>query len=127
MSPAPLPRRRPQAESIAANALDFGTPVLESALTLIENGHLYYRGQDATLLARTASAGSIAQIPWDGDERPFAARNLPADVERFARRLAGVAVLPPVDSLVLLPAAARWDHPELVEDRDAMLETGGVS
>ena len=35
-----LKRRRAvgrKAESIAANALDFGTPVLESALTLIEN------------------------------------------------------------------------------------------
>ncbi len=35
------------------------------------------------------------------------------------------AALPPVDScLVLLPAAARWDHPSWVEDRSAMLETG---
>ncbi|TAJ34593.1 MAG: hypothetical protein EPO67_05845 [Reyranella sp.] len=35
------------------------------------------------------------------------------------------ASLPPVDScLVLLPAAARWDHPSWVEDRPAMLETG---
>ena len=35
------------------------------------------------------------------------------------------ASLPPVDScLVLLPAAARWDHPSWVEDRQAMLETG---
>ena len=36
-----LKRRRDvgrKAESIAANALDFGTPVLESSLTLIENG-----------------------------------------------------------------------------------------
>ena len=41
---ARLKRRRDvgrKAESIAANTLDFGTPVLESALTLIENGRLY--------------------------------------------------------------------------------------
>jgi citrate synthase len=25
---------------------------------------------------------------------------------------------------LLLPAAARWDHPSWVEDRNAMLETG---
>src|ERR1700746_918741 len=36
-----------KAESIANHALDFGTPVLESALTLIEDGRLYYRGFDA--------------------------------------------------------------------------------
>src|SRR5512143_3961922 len=52
-----LKRRRDvgrKAESIAAHALDFGTPVLESALTLIENNRLYYRGHDAAELARTA-------------------------------------------------------------------------
>ena len=47
---ARLKRRRDvgrKAESIANHALDFGTPVLESALTLIEDGRLYYRGLDA--------------------------------------------------------------------------------
>ena len=45
-----LKRRRDvgrKAEAIANHALDFGTPVLESALTLIEDGRLYYRGLDA--------------------------------------------------------------------------------
>src|SRR6187549_3346165 len=57
-----LKRRRDvgrKAESIAANALDFGTPVLESSLTLIENGRLYYRGWDATRLARNASLEQV--------------------------------------------------------------------
>lgn len=125
---ARLKRRRDvgrKAESIAANALDFGTPVLESALTLIEGGHLYYRGQDATLLARTASLEQVAQILWDCDERPFAARNLPPMSAALRSAWQAAAALPPVDScLVLLPAASRWDHPSWVEDRDAMLETG---
>ena len=35
------------------------------------------------------------------------------------------ATLTPVDRcLLLLPAAARWDHPSWVEDRSAMIETG---
>src|SRR5438046_6938904 len=48
-----LKRRRDvgrKAESIANHALDFGTPVLESALTLIDDNRLYYRGIDATEL-----------------------------------------------------------------------------
>src|SRR5215470_9091007 len=52
-----LKRRREvgrKAEAIAANALDFGTPVLDSALTLIDGGRLFYRGHDATRLARSA-------------------------------------------------------------------------
>src|SRR4029079_11214456 len=75
-----LKRRRDvgrKAESIANHALDFGTPVLESALTLIENNRLYYRGHDATQLARSASLEEVARLLWDCDERPFAADNLP--------------------------------------------------
>jgi len=125
---AQLKRRREvgrKAESIAANTLDFGTPVLESALTLIENGHLFYRGQDATLLARTASLEQVAQILWDCDERPFGAKNLPPMSAALRGAWQAAMALPPVDScLVLLPAAARWDHPSWVEDRPAMLETG---
>ena len=35
-------RRNPK----KAAALDFGSPVLESGITLLEDGKLYYRGQD---------------------------------------------------------------------------------
>src|SRR5215469_7859805 len=58
-----LKRRRDvgrKAEAIAANALDFGTPVLESALTLIANGRLYYGGHDVARLARTSSLEQVA-------------------------------------------------------------------
>jgi citrate synthase len=123
-----LKRRREvgrKAESIAANALDFGTPVLESSLTLIENGHLFYRGHDATRLARSASLEQVAQLLWDCDDRPFAPKNLPPMSAALRSAWLATASLPPVDScLVLLPAAARWDHPSWVEDRTAMLETG---
>ncbi len=125
---AQLKRRRDvgrKAESIAANALDFGTPVLESSLTLIENGRLFYRGHDATHLARIASLEQVAQLLWDCDDRPFDPRNLPPMSAALRGAWQAAAALPPVDScLVLLPAAARWDHPSWVEDRAAMLETG---
>jgi citrate synthase len=125
---AQLKRRRDvgrKAESIAANALDFGTPVLESSLTLIENGRLFYRGQDATRLARNSSLEQVAQLLWDCDDRPFSPRNLPPMSAALRSAWQAAAALPPVDAcLVLLPAAARWDHPSWVEDRAAMLETG---
>src|SRR6478735_223230 len=102
-----LKRRRDvgrKAESIAANALDFGTPVLESSLTLIENGHLFYRGQEATRLARNSSLEQVAQLLWDCDDRPFAARNLPPMSAALRGAWLAAASLPPVDScLVLLP------------------------
>ena len=122
-----LKRRRAvgrKAESIAANALDFGTPVLESSLTLIENGRLSYRGHDATRLARSASLEQVAQLLWDCDDRPFDAKNLPPMSAALRAAWAATPTLSTVDRcLVLLPAAARWDHPSWVEDRAAMLET----
>ena len=123
-----LKRRRDvgrKAESIAANALDFGTPVLESELTLIENGRLYYRGHDAARLARSSSLEQVAHLLWDCDDRPFAASNLPPMSTALRSAWAATPTLSTVDRcLVLLPAAARWDHPSWVEDRTAMLETG---
>ncbi len=123
-----LKRRRDvgrKAESIAANALDFGTPVLESSLTLIENGRLYYRGHDATRLARGSSLEQVAQLLWDCDDRPFADTNLPPMSTALRSAWTATPTLSTVDRcLVLLPAAARWDHPSWVEDRTSMLETG---
>ena len=123
-----LKRRRDvgrKAESIAANALDFGTPVLESSLTLIENGRLYYRGHDAARLARSSSLEQVAHLLWECDDRPFAASNLPPMSTALRAAWAATPTLSTVDRcLVLLPAAARWDHPSWVEDRTAMLETG---
>lgn len=123
-----LKRRRDvgrKAEAIANHALDFGTPVLESALTLIEGGRLYYRGIDAAKLAETASLEDVARLLWDCDDKPFAASNLPPLTTALRRAWIAAATLSPPDRcLVLLPAAAALDHPSWVEDRAAMLETG---
>ena len=50
----------------AETALHFGTPVLASAVTLIENGRFYYRGQDAVQLAQTVSFEAVASLLWRG-------------------------------------------------------------
>jgi citrate synthase len=123
-----LKRRRAvgrKALSIAGNALDFGTPVLESGLTLIEDNHLYYRGIDASRLARTEQLEGVARLLWDCDDKPFAETNLPPLTTALRRAWLAAATLGPVDRcLVLLPAASALDHPSWVEDRSAMLETG---
>jgi citrate synthase len=123
-----LKRRRDvgrKAESIAGNALDFGTPVLESALTLIQDNRLYYRGADASQLARTDSLEDVARRLWDCDDKPFAVANLPPLTTALRRAWLAAATLGPVDRcLVLLPAASALDHPSWIEDRSAMLETG---
>jgi citrate synthase len=46
----------------AATALDWGLPVLETSITQIKDGRLFYRGQDAVALARTASLEDTARL-----------------------------------------------------------------
>ncbi len=55
--------RKPR--EVARAALDWGLPVLESALTLIEDGRLYYRGQDAVEFSTQASVEEAAALLWD--------------------------------------------------------------
>ncbi|TWB22025.1 citrate synthase [Nitrospirillum amazonense] len=54
--------RRPK--DIAKATLDWGLPVLESAITLIQDGHLYYRGRDAVDLSARASVEEVAGLLW---------------------------------------------------------------
>jgi citrate synthase len=48
----------------AQGTLDWGLPVLDSALTLIDDGRLHYRGHDALQLAARASLEDIAALLW---------------------------------------------------------------
>ncbi|MDX2137314.1 MAG: citrate/2-methylcitrate synthase [Chloroflexota bacterium] len=52
---------------VAQGALAWGEPVLESKLTLIADGVLYYRGQDAAQLARTHTFEQVAALLWTED------------------------------------------------------------
>lgn len=58
--------RKPK--EVARAALDWGAPVLESAITLIEDGRLSYRGVDALDLAARASLEEVAALLWQRDE-----------------------------------------------------------
>lgn len=63
--------RRPR--EAASATLDFGLPVLESSLCLIQGGRFYYRGQDALQLAQTASLEDVAALLWACPRRAFVA------------------------------------------------------
>src|ERR671922_2859928 len=61
-----LKARRAERREPAAAALRWGTPMLESALTLIDRGHLFYRGRDAIELSRQATFEEVASLLWSG-------------------------------------------------------------
>src|SRR5262245_46759013 len=52
----------------AARGLHWGGPVLESGITLIHDGRVYYRGHDAVALAADASLEDTAALLWSADE-----------------------------------------------------------
>ena len=53
---------------LAQSTLDWGTPVLASAITQVEDGQLYYRGHSAVALAAHASLEEVATLLWDQKE-----------------------------------------------------------
>jgi citrate synthase len=57
---------RKHPDQAAARSLDWGLPILESAITLIDGQRLFYRGHDAVSLARTRALTEVASFIWTG-------------------------------------------------------------
>lgn len=109
-------RRNPT--KAVAKALHWGAPVLESAITLFDNGRLYYRGHDVLTLATSRTVEEVAALIWLGDlEMNTAAlfdshdKKLPARCLALRRRLSDVlSDLAPLELFqVMLPLAATED------------------
>src|SRR5580704_4396852 len=48
----------------AARGLHWGSPVLESGISLIHDGKLYYRGRDVLKLAEKGTLEEVAELLW---------------------------------------------------------------
>jgi len=59
-------RERRNPEKAAEQALHWGLPILESAITLIAEERIFYRGHDAGVLARERSVADVAALLWTG-------------------------------------------------------------
>lgn len=104
-----------------------GVPVLDSAITLIADGKLHYRGSDATALARNSSLEQVAALLWGcRDVQPFTREAIPRfspTVEKLARDL---DALPRIERcLALLPIAA-LDDPSVYNMTDRGLAATGA-
>ncbi|NUU01428.1 citrate synthase family protein [Herbaspirillum robiniae] len=91
--------RKPR--EVAKAALSWGLPVLESSLTLIEDGRLYYRGLDAVAFSEEAGMEQAAALLWQcdadeafGSEAPAMAAGFSMLQTGFAGRRAEHALLP---------------------------------
>ena len=102
--------QRSDPAKVAATALHWGAPVLESAISFIADGQLYYRGHQATVLATTHTLEEVAWLIWTGAlQTPPPAAPAPALSPRYSGACQAVAALPPCEAFqVLLPLAA-WE------------------
>jgi citrate synthase len=54
-----------KAERVAAAAIQWGDPVLPSAIATVAHGRLWYRGQDAVELAEIHSLEEVVELLWE--------------------------------------------------------------
>lgn len=98
-------------EQALEGALDWGGPLLESAITSIVDGRFYYRGHDAVALARSESFEAVVSLVWglspEEADSLFATASWPAELDTWRRR---VGDLPPLEAAqALLPILASQD------------------
>jgi citrate synthase len=67
------------------SALYWGSPVMESALTLITDGRMYYRGRDAIALSEDHSLEQVAELIWTGSMTQGDRARLPELFRPYAR------------------------------------------
>ncbi len=80
-------RRDPDvtAAKAARESLKWGVPVMESTLTLIQDGRVYYRGRDAVELARENSFEDVAMVLWSDPSPLSQGRENKTDVFALGR------------------------------------------
>ena len=59
--------RRRDPDGVVEGTLHWGTPVMESGITLIADGGLYYRGRDVAYLAAGSTVEEVSALIWTGD------------------------------------------------------------
>lgn len=108
-------RRNP--EKLAKDALHWGAPVLDSAITLMDSGKIYYRGYDVEVLARENSVEEVVALIWTDDmanSKQLFNLNLVVSAQKYETMLLHMemdgAELTPIQELqTFLPSAAADD------------------
>jgi citrate synthase len=115
-------RRGRRPSDVARASLDWGLPVLETQISLVESGRLFYRGHDVLDLAKSATIEEVAALLWQHPAVPdppavqihaAPAGSEPGDVlARFTRSTRGLY-------------APSWQHDEdrIVQGCSALLRT----
>ncbi len=98
---------------VAAQTLQWGAPILDSAISLIAEGRIYYRGYDATDLAQTRDVEEVAALIWLGqfslEGPPLFASNGAAHLPKLPARMTLSGLNPREQFQIVLPMAEAED------------------
>ncbi len=83
---AKRPHGRRKVEAVSAEAIEWGDPVLPSAISTIVDGQLWYRGRNAVELSEHATLEDVAGLLWEGEA--IRLDRLPSDAPSPAARSA---------------------------------------
>src|SRR5215469_7475190 len=103
----------------AAGGLHWGSPVLESSLTLINQGRLFYRGNDAIELAQHTTVEEVASLLWTGDSthagQLFARESLkfPQETSALFNKKSDLGLIERCQQLLSLVGASDLSAPNL--------------
>lgn len=100
-----------QPEKSVGGALNFGLPVLDSRLTMIEDSMVYYKGKPISDIVRTYSLEGVARLLWDcGISDPFATGISSLASPLSQQRRAFSPSLPPADRCIAALATTPVDE-----------------
>lgn len=102
-------RRGRRPKEVARATLDWGVPVLESGITLIEAGRLYYKGIDATELAGNASLEETAALLWGLEATDAFPARAPVVPHAYTVLLPTLHAVPAMEAMLPLVAAGAPD------------------
>ena len=121
--------RRRHPEGVVERVLHWGTPVMESGITLIDDGRLYYRGRDVADLAARSTVEEVAALIWTADEAK-APTLFPLEPSVHSQRIQDVSAfvtgLPPVEVFQVLLSLSAAEDPAAYDLRPAAVARTGA-
>jgi len=115
---------------VTTQALHWGAPLLESSLTFINDGKLFYRGYDAINLASEHTVEETAALLWEGNlQAPIAAFSEPLTKStriKLEKIMSQVKTYPLIEAFQMALLMASLDDPKGYDLRPgAVIQTGG--
>jgi len=116
--------------SAVAGALNWGAPVLDSGLTLISDGKLYYRGYDVITLASQRTLEEVAGLLWDGklpaQKNPLTTPLMKPARARIENLISQVRIYPLIESFQIALLMTASEDPTAYDLRPtAVRQTAG--